>query len=249
MIVYPTIELLGGKCVSLNRGRLDEPSIWHVDPVETARNFAAAGAEWMHLTDFDAVEGRKTNVDLVKQIIRAAGIPVQLGGGFRTAARVERWIDRGAGRIVISSLATRDPHTVKELAKRHPDQIVLSVDVWKGQVMVNGWRTPSAFTPSEFIKSFSDAPLAAFVVTDIESDVEFGNEDAQLGTLSKLSSHTRLPVIASGVVRTVDDISRLKYVKNISGALVGRALFHKTIDLKKAILTARPEAEPIAAFI
>ena len=144
MIVYPTIELQHGRCVSLNRGRIDEPMIWHVDPVDTARGFAEAGAEWMHLTDFDAIEGRDENSDLVEQIIRSAGIPVQLAGGFRTAAGVERWIDKGVGRIVISSLATRDPNTVKELAKRHPDQIVLSVDVWKGQVMVDGWRTVSA---------------------------------------------------------------------------------------------------------
>ncbi len=119
MIVYPMIELQHGRCVSLNRGRIEDPMIWHVDPVETARDYAAAGAEWMHLTDFDAIDGSEENSDLVENIIRGAGIPVQIGGGFRTAAGVEHWIDKGAGRIVIGSLAAHDPQTVKELARRH----------------------------------------------------------------------------------------------------------------------------------
>ncbi len=100
MIIYPTIELHNGKCVSLTRGRLDEPFIWHVDPVETARGFAAAGAEWMHLTDINALAGDGNNNDLLEKIIRSAGIPVQLGGGFRSREVVETWIDKGAGRIV-----------------------------------------------------------------------------------------------------------------------------------------------------
>jgi len=247
MIVYPTIELQHGRCVSLNRGRIDEPMIWHVDPVETARGFAAAGAEWMHLTDFDAVEGRDENSKLVEQIIRSAGIPVQLAGGFRTAAGVERWIDKGAGRIVISSLATQDPNTVKELAKRHPDQIVLSVDVWKGQVMVDGWRTVSAYSPSAFIQSFSEAPFAAIVITDIDSDM-VEDVEAQLGLVSGLAAESRWPVIASGIVRTADDIARLKYIPSISGTLVGRSLFRKSLDLETALSVARPYAEPVAEF-
>jgi phosphoribosylformimino-5-aminoimidazole carboxamide ribotide isomerase len=93
MIIYPTLEILGGKCVSLTRGRLAEPVIWHVDPVETARGYARAGAEWMHLTDMDGLTGANGNNALIEEIIRAAGIPVQLGGGFRSREVVERWID------------------------------------------------------------------------------------------------------------------------------------------------------------
>ena len=247
MIIYPTIELQHGRCVSLKRGRIEEPMIWHVDPVETARGFAAAGAEWMHLTDFDGIEGRTENNELIEQIIRSAGIPVQLGGGFRSVASVERWIEKGAGRIVIGSLATQDPRTVKELAKRHPDQIVLAVDVWKGQVMSDGWRQASAYTPSGFLKSFENTPFAAIVITDIDSDIVEETE-AQLGLVAGLASETRIPVIARGTVHSVDDISRLKYVSGISGAIVGRALFDKTIDLKQALELAKPQAEPLAAF-
>lgn len=246
MILFPTIELQHGGCVTLNRGRLEEPVIWHVDPVETARGYASAGAEWMHLTDLDAVEGRSENSDLVEEIIRAAGIPVQLGGGFRTRDGVERWIDKGAGRVVVGTLAAQNPDLVKELAKYHPDQIVLAVDVWQGQVMTEGWRTPSAFTPSGFIQAFDDAPLAGIIVTDIDSDM--AEVEAQLGLISGLATEARTPVIASGVVRNIDDIARLKYVPNIAGAIVGRALFCKDIDLVEALGVARPGPEPVAGF-
>ena len=154
MIIYPTLEILGGKCVSLTRGRLNEPVIWHVDPVETARGYARAGAEWMHLTDMDGLSGTNGNNELIEEIIRAAGIPVQLGGGFRSREAVTRWIDKGAGRIVLSTLAAQDPETVRALAKYHPDQIVVAVDVWQGQLMTHGWQSPSAIAAEDFIAAF-----------------------------------------------------------------------------------------------
>lgn len=246
MLIYPAIEVQDGRCVSLEKGRMDEATVWHVDPVETARGFAAAGAEWMHLTDFDGIVGSNRNVGLVEEIIRAAGIPVQLGGGFRSRDAVERWIDKGAGRIVIGTLAAQEPELVRQMAKYHPDQIVLAVDVWRGQVMTEGWRSSSAFTPEDFIHAFDGVPLAGIIVTDIDSDVD--DVDAQLGLISGLARASRTPVIASGVVRTVDDIARLKYIPNISGALVGRALFRKTVDLAAALAMARPSSEPVAEF-
>ncbi|CAD0185256.1 1-(5-phosphoribosyl)-5-[(5-phosphoribosylamino)methylideneamino] imidazole-4-carboxamide isomerase [Ruegeria sp. THAF57] len=246
MRIYPTMELQGGRCVTLDKGRLDEAMIWHVNPSETAHGWATAGAEWMHLTDFDAIEGRDTNSELVEEIIRSAEIPVQLAGGMRTREQVEYWIDKGAGRIVIGTLAAWDPNLVKELAKLHPDQIVLAVDVWQGQVMTEGWRSQSAFTPEAFIEAFSDTPFAAILVTDIDSDME--DVEAQLGLISGLAEKSRTPIIASGVVRTADDISRLAYIPNISGALVGRALFRKTIDLSEALSVASAAHEPVAEF-
>ena len=158
MMIYPTMELLDGNCVTLDKGNLDAPQIWHVDPIETARSWAEAGAEWMHLTDFNAVQGDSRNADLVEAVIRQAGIPVQLGGGMRSREQIEHWIGLGAGRIVVGTLAAYDPALVSELAKLHPDQIVLSVDVWQGQVMTEGWRKAGAMEPDRFIKAFDDAP-------------------------------------------------------------------------------------------
>lgn len=247
MIIYPTIELLDGRCVSLDRGRIENPHVWHVDPVATACGFAGAGAEWMHLTDFDAVEGRGDNAALIGEIIRSAGIPVQLAGGIRSREIAERWIDKGAGRLVIGSLAAWDPHLVRELAEHHPDQIVLAVDVWQGQVMTDGWRKAGAFSPQAYIEAFGDTPFAGILITDIDSDIDAVEEP--LGLISGLARIARAPVIASGLVHGPDDISRLKYIPNIAGALVGRALFRKTVDLGEALALARPDAEPVAGFI
>ncbi|WP_299944622.1 1-(5-phosphoribosyl)-5-[(5-phosphoribosylamino)methylideneamino] imidazole-4-carboxamide isomerase [uncultured Ruegeria sp.] len=246
MRIYPTMELQKGRCVTLDKGRLDEAMVWHVNPIETARSWSAAGAEWMQLTDFDAIEGRDTNSDLVEEIIRTAEMPVQLAGGMRTREKVEHWINKGAGRIVIGTLAAWDPSLVKELAKLYPDQIVLAVDVWQGQVMTEGWRSQSAFTPEAFIEAFADTPFAAILVTDIDSDME--DVEAQLGLISGLAEKSRTPIIASGVVRSTDDISRLAYISNISGAIVGRALFRKTVDLSEALDVAKSAHEPVAEF-
>lgn len=246
MIIYPTLELHNGKCVSLTRGRLEEPVIWHVDPIQTARNFAAAGAEWMHVTDMDALAGGEGNEHLIEEIIRAAGIPVQLGGGFRSRDRVEHWIDKGAGRVVIGTMAAYEPDLLRELAKRHPDQIVLAVDIFEGSVMTEGWRTRSAFDPETYIKAFDDAPLAGIIVTDIDADIE--DRDASLSVITNLAAKSRHPVIARGTVRSADDVARLKYVPNISGTLIGRALLSKDVDLGEALATAMSEREPVAEF-
>ncbi len=246
MIIYPTIELKDGKCVSLTRGRLQEPEIWHVDPIETARGFAEAGAHWMHVTDIDALAGGGDNNDLIEEIIRAAGIPVQLGGGFRSRDRVSQWIDKGAGRIVVGTMAAHEPDLLRELAKYFPDQMVLSVDIYQGHVMTDGWRSASAFSPEDFVRAFDNAPLAGIIVTDIDADIE--EQEGRLGIISGLAAHTRHPVIARGTVRSADDVARLKYVSNISGTLIGRALMSRDVDLAEALAVAQPEPEPTATF-
>ncbi|QMU57721.1 MAG: 1-(5-phosphoribosyl)-5-[(5-phosphoribosylamino)methylideneamino] imidazole-4-carboxamide isomerase [Boseongicola sp.] len=247
MIIYPTIELQNGKCVSLNRGVIEDPMIWHVDPVKIAGSFADSGAEWMHVTDLDAIDGSDGNSELVAKIIRTAGIPVQLGGGFRSRDQVEYWIDKGAGRIVVGSLATRDPQLVKALAKYYPDQIVLSVDVWRGQVMMDGWRRASAFTPESFIQAYANTPFAAIVVTDVDADVD--NTDGSIGLITGIAESTRTPIIGSGFVRNVDDISRLQLLRSVSGVLIGRALFRKDVDLVEALAAATDRVERQAEFI
>lgn len=246
MIIYPTLELFNGNCVSLTRGRLDEPVLWHVDPVETARGFAAAGAEWMHITDINGLRGDGDNNDLVEEIIRAVGIPVQLGGGFRTRDQVAGWIDRGAGRVVIGTMAALDPDLLHALAKEFPDQITLAVDVYEGGVMTDGWRSRSSFTPETYVAAFDNAPLAGIIVTDIDADI--AERDASLGVITGLAASTRHPVIARGTVASVDDVARLAYVPNIAGTLIGRALLAKDVDLARALEVARASSEPVAEF-
>jgi phosphoribosylformimino-5-aminoimidazole carboxamide ribotide isomerase len=246
MIISPSIELQNGRCVSLNRGRLDEPHIWHVDPLETAKKYAESGAEWIHLTDFDAIAGDDSNSDLVQDIIRHSGTSIQLGGGFRSLHGISEWIDRGAGRIVIGTLAVMAPDIVKQAAKLYPDQIVIAVDVFEGRLMCDGWRKPSAIEPETFIKTFAKDPLAAIIVTDIDADIE--ETENSLALVTKLADISTAPVHARGLSHSIDDIARLKYVPHVAGAIIGRALFDHSVDLNDAIALANLPSQT-AAFV
>ncbi len=247
MIVYPIIQILNGKCVSLRAGKLDQPEIWHVDPVKKAVEFAEAGAEWMQLADFNALDGDDSNLELVEEIIRAAGIPVQLAGGFRTRERIEQALDKGAGRVVISTAAVNNPDLVREVAKFYPDQVVVSLDVYNGKILTDGWRNESMFTADAFIETLEGLPLAGIIYTDVNADSE--GMEVTTSEISKISQATLMPVIASGMVRSLDDLSMLKYVGRISGAVIGRALFNQTIDLAEALAIAQPQPEKNADFI
>ena len=248
MIIYPTIELMQGRCVSLRRGNLYEADHWDVDPVDIAKSFADAGAEGMHITDLDAVAGHEyNNLSLVAEIIRKAAVPAQVAGGFRTQERIEHAFEMGAARVVMGTIATRHPDWVKAMAKYYPDQIVLAVDVWKGQVMVDGWREACVIEPETLIAAFADAPLAAIKITDIDNDVD--ETEASLGVISGLAEKAKAPVIASGLVHSINDIARLKYVPNIAGALIGRALVRGDVDLAEALDVAGEAKGKVAEFI
>lgn len=247
MRLYPAIELQNGRCVSLHRGRIEEPHVWHVDPVARAREYAAAGAEWLHVTDLDAVAAEADNAELIEEIIRAAGIPVQVGGGIRSVERIDHWMDRGAGRVVVGTLAVTRPDMVKQAAKYHPDAVVLAVDVWQGTVTSHGWREASAFAPADFIAQFEGDPLAAIMVTDISAEID-GVEEP-LALVTDLASLARTPVIASGLVHSLDDIARLKYVPGVWGAVVGRPLLARDFTLEEALAMAAEPRGETAEFI
>jgi phosphoribosylformimino-5-aminoimidazole carboxamide ribotide isomerase len=246
MLVVPGIELQRGRCVSLQRGRLDEPSIWHVDPVEKARSFADAGATLIHVTDFDAVSGEDPQNELIESIIRTSETRVQIGGGIRSRERAVELIEMGAARVVMGTVAALQPEMVKELANAFPDQIVLAVDVWQGGLMTEGWRNKSALAPEALIEAYAQSPLAAVIITDVDSDIE--DQDAQLGLISGLAAAAKCPIYARGTVRDLDDIARLKFIQGIEGAVVSRALFSKAVDLAEAIEIAKPEPTPLAEF-
>lgn len=247
MILYPTIELQNGRCVSLFRGRLEEPQIWKADPVKKVTEFAAAGAEWIHVTDFDAIEGDDRNNALIDEMIKASTAPIQLGGGFRSLQGVADGMERGAGRIVIGTLAVLQPDLVKEAAKTFPGQIVLAVDVYRGRVVSDGWRDTSIFAPEDFIRTFDSDPLAALIVTDIDADLEEAEDS--LALVTHLAGLAKAPLIARGLSRSLDDLSRLKYVPFVSGAIIGRALFDGSVDLGEALSLSKAPSEPTAEFI
>jgi len=243
MIVYPILQLLNGRCVTLRRGRTSEPMVWHVDPIETARGFAAAGASWMHVTDIDAVKGDGENRELILELIRHSGIPVQIGGGIRSVEQISEWIDRGAGRVVLGTLAALDFYSLQRAARLYPDQISVAVDVWKGDTMTHGWLRHNAIKPLDFVRSLESVPLASVIITDIDANV--GNAENTFETLQLLAAVSTSPVIASGVVRTKHDIERLKQLKYVSGVIVGDALFNKTITVEEALEAAQPRIEDL----
>ncbi|MBD3662676.1 HisA/HisF-related TIM barrel protein [Sulfitobacter aestuariivivens] len=248
MFVIPAIEIQNGRCVSLNRGRLDEPQIWHVDPIKRAKAWTEAGAERLHLTDFDAVAGRPdTNRALITDIIKNAGLPVQFGGGLHSMDAIRHWIDAGADRIVLSSAAVHQPELVKQAAAQWPDRIALAVDVYQGKVMAGGWQQQSAFEPDTFIRHFNGDPLAAVIVTDIDADIE--DSDASLALVTQLAAEAEAPVIARGTIRGLDDVARLKYVPHVAGALVSRALFDRSLSLGDAVAVAAAPREDEAEFL
>ncbi|MDA5095497.1 1-(5-phosphoribosyl)-5-[(5-phosphoribosylamino)methylideneamino] imidazole-4-carboxamide isomerase [Aliiroseovarius sp. KMU-50] len=247
MQIYPLIELLDGRCVSLFRGRTEEPQIWHVDPVKRALEYAEAGAEAIQITDFDAMSGDHRNDEVIREIIRTVGIAVQVGGGVKTLERIAEWIDHGAARVVLGSLAVYQPELVKEAASLHPDQIVLAVDVYEGKVVSDGWKNKSAFDASGFLEKFKGDPLAAIVITDIDADI--GDAEDTLALITQIAGEANAPVIARGTINDIDDVSRLQYVPHVSGTIIGRALFDRSVDLTEALAVAKPEAAPKAEFI
>ena len=246
MIVYPDIELQNGRCVNLVRGQMDEPVVYDADPVEAACEFAGKGAEWLHVVDLDAVFGQGSNADLITQIIRKAGSSVQVAGAIRSIDTVRDWIEAGAGRVVIATAAVKDPAFVKSAAVAYPDQVVVGVDSRQGWVVVEGWRETTAFTPVEFARQFDDVPLAAIIYTDIDRDDDL--PESSLSQTAELAAEVKMPVIASGVVKGLDDISTLKYLPNIAGAITGKALFGGKFELEEALAIAYDPPEPVAAF-
>ncbi|MGI9407340.1 MAG: HisA/HisF-related TIM barrel protein [Hyphomicrobiaceae bacterium] len=246
MIVYPDIELQNGRCVNLARGQHDDPVIYDAAPLEAAHDFVSQGAEWLHVVDLDAVFGVGDNVETITDIIQKAGCCVQVAGAVRTIDAVRKWIDAGAGRVVIATAAVKDPSFVTAAAHAYPDQIVVSIDARDGKVAIDGWRETTAFTPKEFARQFEDTPLAAIIFTDIDRDEDA--PDSSMAQTADLAANVRTPVIASGVVKSIDDISTLNYLPNIAGAITGRALFGGALDLGEAVQIATAQDGPVAQF-
>jgi len=247
MIIYPDIELQKGRCVNLVRGRMEAPIVYDVDPVEAACDFVRQGAEWLHVVDLDAVFNAGDNTGVIEKIIRKSGASVQVAGAIRSMDKVHRWIDAGASRVVIATAAVKAPHFVKEAATAYPAQVVVSVDARRGKVVVEGWRETTSFTPIEFAHVFNDVPLAAIIYTDIDRDEEM--PESSMSHTTELAASVQAPVIASGVVKSLSDISTLKYLPNISGVITSRALFGRVFELSEALAIATAPPEPKASII
>ena len=247
MDIFPDIEIKDGRTVLLRRGSFDDPKTYDIAPVEAAKKFAAAGAQHLHVVDLDGVaQGGRHNADLIEDIIKAVDIPVQVGGGVRSMAGVDYWMERGAARVVLGTAAVKDRTLVRTACAKYPDRIVVSLDARDGFVVIEGWREQTSFSAPDLARDLADSGVAAIVFTDI--DATEGAREATFAETSALGSEISIPLISSGCVRTLDDVSVLKHIPGVQGVIIGWAFYERWISVKDALAVAR---EPVteAEFI
>lgn len=234
MIIYPEIELLDGKVVMLTDGDLDKATATDNDPVELAKTYAAAGAQWIHVTDLDAVkQGGRFNHEIILKIIEAVNVPVQVGGGMRTMATIEWWINHGATRVVLGTAAVKDRNLVRDACAHYPGRIVVSIDASNGKVVVEGWKETTTYSALQLGKELQNSGVSEIIYTDIDYNPDL--PDSSFGETEEMARQLTVPVISSGLVRNLDALSTLKYLPNISGAVVGYGLLRGTFTLDEAI--------------
>jgi len=240
VILYPAIDLKDGQCVRLLYGDMDRATVFNTSPADQACQFAKSGFDWLHVVDLNgAIEGRAVNTAAVEAILEAVSIPIQLGGGVRTFEDIERWIETGVTRVILGTVAVRDPALVKRAAAAFPEQIAVAVDVKDGKVAVHGWVSASELEPIELSKRFEDSGVAALIVTDIGRDGALTGINVE--GVGAVADAVSIPVIASGGLASVKDIQLLKARKGapIAGAILGRAIYTGAITAEEAIKAAR----------
>jgi len=236
VILFPAIDLKGGKCVRLYKGDMAQATVFNDSPGDQAAQFVKAGARWIHVVDLDgAFAGKSVNADAVRAILKNANVPVQLGGGIRDDAAIASWLDAGVTRVILGTIALKDPDFVKRACKTFPGKIVVGIDARGGHVAVQGWAETSDMKAVDLARKFEDSGVAAIVYTDIDRDgaLQGPNVDATVAMAKAVS----IPVIASGGVSSLDDLAMLKrHAKDgIAGVISGRALYDGRIDLRAAI--------------
>ncbi|MGF1595303.1 MAG: 1-(5-phosphoribosyl)-5-[(5-phosphoribosylamino)methylideneamino]imidazole-4-carboxamide isomerase [Kiloniellaceae bacterium] len=242
MILFPAIDLKDGQAVRLLRGEMDSATVFNDDPAAQARTFAEAGFQWLHLVDLNgAFEGRPANAPAVEAILAAVDLPVQLGGGIRDMATIERWLDLGVRRVILGTVAVKNPALVREACRAFPGRVVLGIDARGGRVAVEGWAEVSEVTALELARRFEDAGAAAIVYTDIDRDGALGG--ANVAATRELAEAIDTPVIASGGVASLDDLAAFLAIAGIEGVISGRALYDGRIDPKSALALLAGETE------
>jgi len=240
VILYPAIDLKDGQCVRLLYGDMEKATVFNASPADQAERFVRDGFDWLHVVDLNgAIEGKAINAEAVAAILAAVSTPVQLGGGVRTYDQVEHWLEAGVSRVVLGTVAVRDPAMVRRAAAAFPEQIAVAVDIKDGKVAVEGWTETSDIDPIDLCKRFEDAGVAALIVTDISRDGALTGVNVE--GVGALADAVDIPVIASGGVASVQDILALKARPGarIAGAVLGRSLYTGAVRPSEAIAAAR----------
>jgi phosphoribosylformimino-5-aminoimidazole carboxamide ribotide isomerase len=235
LTLYPAIDIKDGACVRLRRGDMEAATVYGSDPAAQARAWQDQGAKWLHVVDLNgAIEGRPVNQDAVAAILAAATVPVQLGGGIRDMAGIERWLDQGVTRIVLGSAAAKDPDLIRQACRTFPGRIAVGIDARDGFAATEGWAETSTLTALELARRCEQAGAAAIIYTDIARDGMLTGVNIE-ATL-ELARGVTTKVIASGGIGGPDDLRALHRASNgvLDGVIVGRALYDGRIDLSTA---------------
>lgn len=239
MLLFPAIDLKDGQCVRLFKGEMDQATVFNDSPAAQAVEFQNAGAEWLHLVDLNgAFAGKPVNGDAVDAILSATNIPTQLGGGIRDLKTIETWITKGISRVILGTVALRNPEIVMEAAKEFPGHVAVGIDARGGMVAVEGWAETSDMSAIDLGRMFEDAGVSAIIYTDIDRDGTMEGVNIK-GTVD-LASALSIPVIASGGVSCLEDLHKLKTAADkadvsLEGAISGRALYDGRLDIGQAI--------------
>ena len=236
MILYPAIDLKDGQCVRLLRGDMGQATVFNTDPPAQARAFASQGFSWIHVVDLNgAFEGAPVNGDAVEGILGAMDLNIQLGGGIRNMETIEFWLAKGVARVVLGTVALRDPDLVRRACKQFPGKIAVGLDSRNGFVAIEGWAESTDRMVLDVAKDFADAGVAAIIHTDIDRDGVLTG--VNVGATATLAQAQSIPVIASGGVSSLDDIRALLKVENtgIEGVIAGRAIYDGRLDPVEAL--------------
>ena len=236
MILFPAIDLKDGQCVRLKLGEMDQATVFNDNPADQAATFERQGFEYLHIVDLNgAFAGKPVNGAAVEAILKAIKIPAQLGGGIRDLATIEHWLGRGLRRVILGTVAVRDPALVKAACKEFPGRVAVGIDAKGGKVAVQGWAETSTLTAIELARRFEDAGVAAIIYTDIDRDGILAG--LNLTGTAALARATKIPVIASGGLASIDDIRALTMPEYamLEGAISGRALYDGRVDPKAAL--------------
>lgn len=240
MRLYPAIDLKDGQCVRLFKGDMKAATVYAEDPGAQARRFEAAGFDYLHVVDLNgAISGKAANRPAVERILQATSNPVQLGGGIRDMAAIEAWLAAGVARVILGTVALKNPELVKQAAQRFPQQIVVGIDARNGMVAVEGWVKTGNMRAVDLAKLFEDAGVASIIYTDIARDGTLAGPN--LEETAALAEAVNIPVILSGGIGSMDDLRTVKAraVPGIEGIIIGRALYENTIQPHEALMLMR----------
>jgi phosphoribosylformimino-5-aminoimidazole carboxamide ribotide isomerase len=236
VILYPAIDLKDGRCVRLKRGNMSEATVFSHDAAAQARSFEEQGFRWLHVVDLDgAFAGRPVNQKVIESILKTVRIPVQLGGGIRDLAGIETWLADGVARVVLGTVAARNPDLVRSACRLFPGRVAVGIDVRSGKVAVEGWAETMELNAVELAQRLGDIGVAAIIFTDIDRDGLLAGINIE-STL-KIAQAVAAPVIASGGLASLADIARLLKpdCAVLHGAIVGRALYDGRLDARAAL--------------